>query len=231
MPLVKEKKLVYRFLSKGHALDFLQTGQLRVGRLRELNDPLDCEPVFVDLDGKIVNAESDESLSNILNTIGIVCYSGGVTDPVLWTHYADAHRGIALGFEFDGNAGLFDVGYRDERPTLNIAVLEQLKKRGEGEGDALLKLISDGFAVKAKSWKYEDEYRHFIYLHFGVTMIGPNYFRKVAAHQLKRVVLGVRCELTVFDARQAVKKLLRNSRGSVEIIKASKDPRSFLIRA
>jgi hypothetical protein len=83
---------------------------------------------------------------------------------------------------------------------------------------ALKKLIEEGFRRKANSWKYEDEYRQFIFLH-GCKMIGPHYFRDMPLPHLRRIVLGVNSRITAADIFR-IKRQWKES-DSVEAAKAS----------
>ena len=135
---------------------------------------------------------------------------------------------MAFGFEFLPDDGLFEVRYPsdDSRASLNYDTLNQMKK--ENAEGALLKVISRGFTKKAKSWSYECEYRHFIFLH-GCKMIGPHYFREMPLPRLKRIILGVKSRITESDIQR-----IKNSWQipyDVEIAKAQIDPTSYRIKA
>lgn len=148
--------IVYRYLSEQFGLLALQQQKWKIGRLLELNDPLDCQPTLVRGNGAdTVSVGDDPYFREIYDKIGIICYSSSIQDPVIWSHYADCHRGMAFGFEFPPGDGLFEVRYPDDdsRAQLDSDTLESLK--AENEQEALLKVISHGFTQKAKSWAYE----------------------------------------------------------------------------
>jgi hypothetical protein len=132
-----------------------------------------------------------------MSGLGILCYSAQIDDPVIWSHYADCHRGMALGFELPPDE-LFKVQYPvdDARAQLDYDKLERLVRLDNDQ--ALMKVIAEGFTRKANSWKYEEEYRQFIFLR-GCTMIGPHYFRGMPLQHLRRIVLGVNSRITVAD--------------------------------
>src|SRR5271155_1427919 len=96
--------LLYRYLSAIHGLQVLQSAELKVGRMLELNDPLDCQPAIVTapdkLDDDAYAAFARRFLSTLHEKFGLVCYSAVIDDPVIWSHYADAHKGMVLEFEF-----------------------------------------------------------------------------------------------------------------------------------
>jgi hypothetical protein len=220
--------MVYRYLNEQFGLQALQQQKWKIGRLLELNDPLDCQPTLRRSGvTEHMSVGSDPYFANIYDSLGIICYSECINDPVIWSHYADSHRGMAFGFEFGPDEGLFPVHYPedDSRAVLDYDVLEALKK--DREDDALLKVISHGFTQKAKSWAYECEYRHFIFLH-GCTMIGPHYFRDMPMPRLRRIVLGVKCRVTESDIRRIKKSW--QSPYNIEIVTAQIDQSSYRLK-
>lgn len=84
---------------------------------------------------------------------GVACFSAKNDDLLMWSHYADGHRGFCL--EFDGTLEPFSlarqVKYQGEIPKLNpIQILTNPEK---DDLFAVLKL------TKAQCWSYEEEWR------------------------------------------------------------------------
>jgi hypothetical protein len=217
-------QLLYRYLSAPHGLQVLQSAELKVGRMLELNDPLDCQPTIVtapdQLDDDAYAAFARRFLATLHEYYGLVCYSAVIDDPVIWSHYADAHRGMALEFEF-------------ENPPLRVCYPpDNLRPRldpsdPEIQGDSLW-AITIGFTYKAKSWEYEKEFREFIELS-ACRMAGSHFFCSPNG-VLRRVILGVRCDLSVSDARYALSDRWPASvRNRVSVIKARISRNSFRI--
>lgn len=196
--------ILYRYLNTEYSLQLLQTEKWKVSRLLELNDPADCRPTLTGAPDQ-QNDEANEVfaqdyLSALHENIGIVSFSERVSDPVLWSHYADAHRGLAIGFDFILPHPQFQkVTYHDERPTINYEEAERLKPGGEPTGEFVMKIITNGFSQKAKTWEYEEEYRKFVYLN-RCEMIGPHYFE--TAPMPSHIVLGIRCKITESDVKR-----------------------------
>jgi len=189
-------------MSERYALEALQTGLWKIGRLAELNDPYDCQPVLTNQPhSENPDRFTSDYFRRFNDIVGVFCYSAKIDDPVIWSHYADVHRGIALAFEYTdpvNEKGLFQMGYNENRPSLDYLQLEKL--RAESEWDHLVEVIRGGFTSKAKSWEYESEYRHFIRLDGqGNQLIGRNYFRGIPISELYAVVLGARCSVTEND--------------------------------
>lgn len=63
----------------------------------------------------------EEMLHEILDKIGVFSLTETISEQLLWAHYADAHRGVAI--EFDPQSGLFTnaqkVVYTNELPVIN----------------------------------------------------------------------------------------------------------------
>jgi len=88
---------------------------------------------------------------------GIACFSATITDIMMWSHYADGHRGFCL--EFDTSQLPFsktlEVTYVDHPPLINpVDVLVQ--GPSEDESNELLRAF---VLTKARCWRYEQEWR------------------------------------------------------------------------
>ncbi len=81
--------------------------------------------------------------------LGIYCLTPHPDSTLMWSHYADRHRGICLEFSCDDNA-LFgfaqQVTYRSTYPNLKFKYIEE-------------KGLEEIVLTKAADWSYEDEYR------------------------------------------------------------------------
>jgi len=78
----------------------------------------------------------------------MVCFSLSWQNPLLWSHYAERHHGIALGFDINA-AKIKEVSYVEQRPVIdavNIEVVHQL------------------LYTKYIDWRYEREARVFTLL-------------------------------------------------------------------
>jgi hypothetical protein len=201
---------VYRYLNEEFALDAIQENRLKMGRLFELNDPADCNPVLVGGPDQ----KSDEAneifakkyFEELPFDVGVLCFSETVSDPVIWSHYADSHKGIAVGYdipEFGSVVNLTKVEYKEERPVIDYADAESMRT-GLDPFAFMHKVVHHGFRHKAPSWGYEKEHRIFLALDSGlIKMHGAHYF----LHNMRPdvVVLGLRCRLTVKDIRRALR--------------------------
>lgn len=85
----------------------------------------------------------------ITNRIGLLCLSEVPDDPLMWSHYADSHRGVCLAFnwqtEFFGQSQ--PVIYQKKRPIINPVF--QTKEE----------MLDHALLTKSDHWKYEKEWR------------------------------------------------------------------------
>ena len=90
----------------------------------------------------------DEYARTVRATTGIYCLSEVPDDILMWSHYADHHRGVCL--EFDGAGKLaqhaMKVGYAHERPAI----------AHQDSNDIKLEKV---LLTKSIHWQYEKEWR------------------------------------------------------------------------
>jgi hypothetical protein len=89
---------------------------------------------------------------------GVFCLSSRYDSPLMWSHYADQHRGICV--EFDVSklpAGTIrGVRYGDSREVRASAIQSWLRDDNVG---ARQEIESACLLTKSTDWKYEEEYR------------------------------------------------------------------------
>jgi hypothetical protein len=94
-----------------------------------------------------------QRLKDALNDyLGLVCFSANWNNPVQWSHYADCHRGLCLGFEVSAPA--HKVNYVSERL---LAKPSAMKSEGPEAEAHVMEILT----TKFEHWSYEDEYRVF----------------------------------------------------------------------
>ena len=139
----------YYFSNAVHGLAALRDRRLKVARISELNDPFELVGV------ELRSSEDRHFFQAVLRpeiarTIGALCFSRSWSNPVLWSHYADKHRGICLGFDVP-DIHVHEVKYRITRLNPNLE-----HKPSRHDRDTLAyKLMT----TKYKHWQYEDEVR------------------------------------------------------------------------
>lgn len=205
---------LYRYLAAKWAMRTLETGELRVSRLAELNDPFEFRPALEYVNPAFAHGVVDKFLGFLVREfnpkMGIVCFSEEIADPVLWSHYADSHRGIALGFDVYKDDSLWPMIYPEERPTFDVKnfptmTMEEAKR-----------MVYRILAAKAPSWKYEREQRVFVDL-ASSRMAEGHYFHRIPSDCLVQVVLGIDCPVKETDVNGALRA---GGLGEVAVVRA-----------
>ena len=103
---------VYHLLPRKWALCDLKHDRLKVATFDDLNDPFELRGV------RLENRDDRHRFNcwrNLTATkVGLLCFSKSWRNPVLWSHYADEHKGICLGFDVPESC-LSEVKYVPER--------------------------------------------------------------------------------------------------------------------
>ncbi|EJN09389.1 DUF2971 domain-containing protein [Herbaspirillum sp. YR522] len=119
-------------------------------------------------------------LDQIIDTTGIHSLSETARSMLMWSHYADDHKGICLQFYlpagFEAVQGLFPVEYGDEMKTLEYR---------NPETNHLAP-----FKFKSQEWKYEQEWRILRPMQAKTSLSLPH-------AMLKGIIFGSRCPLSV----------------------------------
>lgn len=94
-----------------------------------------------------------EARKNQFDKVGVTCFSKNNSNLLMWSHYADSHKGICL--EFDSTlepfSKSFEVIYDSNIPVIESDLLFQ----EEHSLESFRKLLS----FKSKDWEHEEEVR------------------------------------------------------------------------
>ena len=197
---VAPKIRVWRYLDATAALSTIEQSQMRVSRLHLLNDPFEgrlgisgTAPASMEIAAMV----AEDTLMDQSKECGMMCFSAVPDEPVLWSHYADHHRGMALDFAISGPnpRGTVKMIYDDDRPCADVSRLED---------HAYMKpIVMRLLEQKSKGWAYEKEYRLYVQLS-GCTPRGGCYYQPFDADDFKRVLVGWRCPVDVPYVRSAL---------------------------
>ena len=192
--------IVYHFTSAEFALKALRDRRLKIARINELNDPFQLSA------GNFSNSDTQSKLEAFKNQMnekyGIVCFSKHHGDPVLWSHYADGHRGVALVFEIPDDQAI-TAHYQPECFRLDVDTAMQ--RGGFAESD-----LQAFIAAKFASLRYENEVRLICGLNDHFCQIDAKgkkvYFESLSlesfgvdALKLVGLIRGARCNLKPVD--------------------------------
>ena len=197
---------VYHYLKAEHGIDDIAKKRLKISRLSDLNDPF--ELLSTEMRNREWRKLFNELKTDISEKFGVLCFSRNWHNPLLWSHYADKHKGMCLGFDVP-HSYLMEMTYSGKR--LLLSVENEMKKLKLDE--EFMKTI---LRTKYKDWKYEDEVRLFLNLEEKDRETG-HYFKEFSEEiTLKQVILGPRCEVT----KPEVAKSLSGYGNNVEVIPA-----------
>lgn len=220
--------ILYRYLSAEYALKSIKENRYRVGPLESLNDVFDCAPRFVP------SKESTyDLLKNIHNPLvadlGVLCFSNGWDNLLLWAHYSSGYSGIALGFERNKlvtnelEPFIREVTYKSpNRPVFSESELSALP----GSSPDRFNYIFDRYSEKGPDWDYEKETRIFIPFNKCIP-IGKEFFYEIKSPALKEIILGPKCNLSRTLISSSIKK---EDRQRVTIRKAVPDEERFALK-
>jgi hypothetical protein len=202
--------LIYRFLPASSAIKSLLDRTLRASEIAKLNDPYDSVPGILNAPKPSTDEEEaerpyrsvDEFIRSFTNDrFKLISFSKKATDPVLWAHYADNHRGICLAFDpsaYPENS-FADVQYSGDRACFCYSMFGD-KERLQEMSDT----INTALTTKWKSWAYEEEVR-LIFSSPDERKI-PEFFSMPDGF-LKQVILGWNCEYTPANIRSVLKSV------------------------
>lgn len=149
-----------------------------------------------------------EIQSQIMKSIGVYSLSTARDNILMWSHYADCHRGICIGF-FAGPEDYFfrrsqEIKYRDEYPKTSLF-------------DDDMKKMESSILTKSIHWEYEREFRVIDYQTGpGIKVFDPNL--------LAEVILG--CQISDPD-KLLITQWLENHPAKPTLYQATQASRSF----
>jgi hypothetical protein len=212
---------LYRLLPDEAALKTIETRCFRVSRIA---DQKDCFEWQFGFEG--YPPESEESIQKRLDdlvklageTMGILCFSKEIKDPILWSHFADGHKGIAFEVNLGINPNL--VSNRQEVDYDKPRIVLPYRPMTEQE---LLKRIENYYKQKSKSWRYEQECR-LIIDQAACIPSGGRFYWKIPAGFVTRVIIGFRSSVSMQYLRRV---LDLNDFQNVQIVKAKRSLKTY----
>lgn len=206
---------VFHFVGATHGIENIQRRRLKIATLYELNDPF--ELISMDFFNEGIRRALHFVRANMDQSFGMICFSRHWHNPVQWSHYADSHRGVCLGFDVP-DSQLVRVTYSAKRL---VADAERLAADQQLDSDMINRLLS----TKYSHWKYESEVRHFVRLH-DHSLDNGRYFAEFSGQfSLRQVIVGALSAITRSELRDALGDL----ESSVDVHKARLAFRSFRV--
>jgi hypothetical protein len=124
-----------------------------------------------------------------MSTRGIFSLSETWKSPLMWSHYADEHRGLCIEYDTTqiAHPDLAAVDYRSPR-SVKVSDLIEWKLNGSAEAES--RVYNTFFFSKASGWKYEKEWRD----------IHPSSGAHDTGFSIVAVYFGLRCDSAVITS-------------------------------
>lgn len=195
---------VYKFLNAKYGLEALEKRRLKIARINELNDPFEL------LGTNLTDQELRRAFMGMKDALnenrGLLCFSKRWRNPLLWSHYADGHRGLCLGFDVSDHL-LMNVTYTRKR-SKSRELFSNVQSVKEREMERLL-------STKFSHWRYENEVRVFVSLEDKDPDIGHYFYPFSDEMKIRQVLVGAEASVT----RQEVAEALGNENADIERFK------------
>lgn len=225
-------KLFYLTSAK-HGLLAMRNQRIKLSRFHDLNDPFELYAAA--LKNPRHRAKFRKFKDWVADRFGLVCFSTNWRNPVLWSHYGDKHRGVALELEVE-KSEVCKVVYTPNRVFIDV---EAAMTRGTFLATDAYRLAT----TKFKHWEYENERRIFVPLDKEpIEREKGHYFVPFNDRlRLTGIVVGAACSLstktiarnlpsegqvTVTTARLAFTtfRIVRQRRASIELVTGVAQP-------
>ncbi|MBB3020425.1 hypothetical protein FHR70_003506 [Microvirga lupini] len=142
---------VYHFVNQQFGLENLERRRLKIATLNDLNDPFELG--IYSTNSKL-RSDFKSLKSRLAQAFGLLCFSRDWKNPVQWSHYADRHRGLCLGFDIPDEL-LTPVIYKSQLPKPDLPILM-------GPGGPATDHVKQILSTKFRHWRYENEVRCFV---------------------------------------------------------------------
>lgn len=184
------KNTLFRYSSPSSKffLNELTKRELYFSHPSDFNDPFDCQMEYkraleealeqANLKEYFSSKKLSELLEHTLNNVGVCCFSRAKKNQLMWSHYAEKHTGICLGFNRevlrrDLSINLIkNVVYQASHPLDTMIGQFQILAMGDVPDIKTLlnTFIYPLLITKYSYWKYERETR-FITKNYGTQSI------------------------------------------------------------
>ncbi len=200
---------VYNLSSEIHALSNIKNSRIKVATIEDLNDPFELNAA----------KQPDKRMRRVFRgfkgdmhaKFGLICFSKVWSNPVMWSHYADKHKGICLGFDVPEDY-LIKVEYVDSRIAIEFD--------DESKENINSNFVQKLFSTKFIDWSYEKEKRMFVTLE-ETDEESENYFYPFGDDLvLREVILGSR-------STSSVKEILNILGATKEVVTVQKSRLAF----
>ena len=242
---ILQNETVYKYESFETAFDKIILGStLMFSNPSTFNDPFDCneyllkpqltdemvEKALVSLGENLTteyknrlknNLKDPERIASILREekeqFKMTCFSRISDETLMWSHYADKHNGICIGFKFP-------IDYQEKFILCGVRYESEIKPI-DGATD-FLRTSLYWLTTKSKRWDYENEVR-------AITKTIPEKDRQTIEFDrkhIKEIIFG--CNVSQTKIEETIKKINQTelNKNGIEFHKMIIDKNSFLLK-
>ncbi len=185
---------LYHYLGANYALQDLQLRRLKIATFQDLNDPF--ELIAADNSDRKQRQFLRGWKEDIQSKWGVLCFSRTWRNPVLWSHYADKHKGMCLGFDIS-NELLLPIKYSQSRISVDLVTLQN-------SGGITQKFMLRLMGTKFSGWSYENEVRVSSELKERDPDTGLLFVQFSDDLILRKVIAGPLCDVRETEIRDAL---------------------------
>lgn len=162
-------------------------GSIGEGTWREFVDddkefvPILANSIFDSLQQRDWNA----FVNNASHHVAFTSFAEDSNNILMWAHYAECHKGIAIGFDTTYFDRLHKVNYETERVRIPLSTTVTQ----EEQEASILKLME----TKSDHWSYENEWRRIVKIE-ELYKSGEIYLGKFDPRAVLSIILGVRVD-------------------------------------
>lgn len=179
---------LYYYTSKHFGMKSLFEKRLKVARYSDLNDPFELLPYQ---QGNRNNRKIFDTVFKAFDQAqGVLCFSESYKITLMWSHYADKHKGMCLGFDIPDDL-VTKIKYRQKRlpPPSKIQSSN---------------FMDEVLSVKHSGWRYEKEYRLDVPLKVAAHRDDIYYMNFDALVSLREIILGCKCKASIEDIQDSL---------------------------
>ena len=129
--------------------------------------------------------KQDDFIDGYKKFITVTCFNNAPLNILMWSHYANHHKGFMLEFKYRKTSGIgklpLPVFYQDKLPKI-IAPWDM--QNPNEDKNMISEIIIKSFLTKSKDWEYENEFRQ--------TSKDGSQFQKFLPTTLSSVILGTK---------------------------------------
>ncbi len=175
--------------------DILRNHRIRISRISNANDPTEFKASFDDKVSDDYISGFRNQFSKIEKNFGYISFSEDPHSVLMWSHYANKHRGFALGLDVP-ESWLTKIVYSTEAPRVIP------RRKGETNNYDIQYFADSIFRTKSISWAYEKEQRMNINFRQRLPKMclipdkKGNWYFVFPQEMLKAILIGCECPMT-----------------------------------